>query len=232
MADAFDVHGVEVDRAAEDDAGEDRELVGCVDAVDVGRRIGLCVAELLRLLQHGVEIARLAGLHRLVHRRHDVVAGAVQDAVDAADPVAGEALAQRLDDGDAAGDRGLVAEVAVRLPGGVRERRAVVGEQGLVGGHQVLAVGEGSLGERPRDPFRAADQLDHDIDGRVGGKRPGVVTPVKPVERDPAILAPVARRDRDRLDRPARPLLQQRGIVAQQRKHAAADSAEPGDADT
>ena len=53
--------------------------------------------------------------------------------------------------GDAAGHRGLVAEVALRLPGGLRQRRAMVGEQGLVGGHQVLAVGEGGLGERPRD---------------------------------------------------------------------------------
>ena len=91
MADTLDVHGAEVDRAAEHDAGEDRELVGPPSMPsDVGGGIGLRVAELLRLLQHGVEIARLAGSHRLVHRGHDVVAGAVQDAVDAADPIAGE----------------------------------------------------------------------------------------------------------------------------------------------
>ena len=68
----------------------------------------------------------------------------------------------------------------------------MVGEQGLVGGHQVLAVGEGGLGQRPRDPLRPADQLDYDIDSGVGGKCLGVVAPVETVERDPAILALVA----------------------------------------
>ena len=63
VADALDVHGVEVDRAAEDDTGENGELVRGVDPVDVGGRIGLRVAELLRLLEHRVEIPRLAGPH-------------------------------------------------------------------------------------------------------------------------------------------------------------------------
>ena len=172
MADTLDVDGVEVHRAAEHDAGKDRELVGGVDPVDVGGRVGFRIAELLRLLQHRAEFPRLAGLHGLVHRRHDVVAGAVQDAVDAADAVAGEALAQRLDDGDAAGDGGLVTEVAIRLPRSVRQRRAVVGEQRLIGRYQVLAVGEGRLGERPRRALRAADQLEHDVDGGKGGELP------------------------------------------------------------
>ena len=91
-----------------------------------------------------------------------------------------------------AGDGGLVAEVAVRPPGGLRERRPVVGEQGLVGSHQMLAVAEGGLGERPRSALGPADQLDHDIDGGEGGELPGIVPPVEPVERETAILAPVA----------------------------------------
>ena len=52
----------------------------------------------------------------LAHRGQDVVAGAVEDAVDAADPVAGQALAQRLDDRDAAGHRGLEAERRAAAP--------------------------------------------------------------------------------------------------------------------
>ena len=123
VANALDVHGIEIDRAAEHHAGKDGELVGGVDSVDVGGGVGLRVTEPLRLLEHGVELPRLAGLHGLVHRRHDVVAGAVEDPVDAADPVAGEALSQRLDDGDAAGDCGLVAKVAVGLTGGFGEPR-------------------------------------------------------------------------------------------------------------
>ena len=91
VADALDVDRVVIDRAAEHDAGEDRELVRGIDPVDVGGRVGLRITQLLRLLEHGGEVPRLAGLHGLVHRRHDVVAGAVQDAVDAADAVAREA---------------------------------------------------------------------------------------------------------------------------------------------
>ncbi len=57
------------------------ELVGRVEAADVEGRIGLRVARVLRLLQHLGERAAL-----LLHRRQDVVAGAVEDAVDAASP--------------------------------------------------------------------------------------------------------------------------------------------------
>ena len=63
VADALHMHGVEIDRAAEHHAGQDRELVGRVDPVDVGRGIGLRVAEPLRLGEHGVELPRLAGPH-------------------------------------------------------------------------------------------------------------------------------------------------------------------------
>ena len=76
-----------------------------VDAVDVEARIGLGIAELLRLGQHLGEFAPA-----LAHRRQDVVRGAVEDAVNPRHAVAGEALAQCLDDRDAAGDRGLEGE--------------------------------------------------------------------------------------------------------------------------
>ena len=96
-----------------------------------------------------------------------------------------------------------------------------------------LPLAKAALGEGPRDPFRAADQLDHDLDGRVGGERPRIVPPVETVERDPAILALVARM-RPRPASIGRPvaLLEQRGVVAQQREHAAADRTQPGNADT
>src|SRR3546814_21049688 len=59
----------------------------------------------------------------------DVVAGAVEDAVDAVDAVGGEALAQALDDGNAAGHRGLVADGAADALGQSGKRGAVVREQ-------------------------------------------------------------------------------------------------------
>ena len=133
--------------------------------------------------------------------------------------------------GDAAGDGCLVTEMTMRPLRGLGERRAVMGEQRLVGRHQMLAVGESRLRERPRGALRPADQLDDDIHGGEGGERPGVIPPLEPFERDPAILALVTRRDRDHLDRPARPLLEQLCVVAQEREHAAADRAQSGNGD-
>ncbi len=52
VADALGIDAGEVDRAAKAEARQDRELVRGVDAVDIEARIGLGVAELLRLGQH------------------------------------------------------------------------------------------------------------------------------------------------------------------------------------
>jgi hypothetical protein len=68
----------EIDLGAERRAGQHRELVRGIDAVDVEAGIGLGVARRLRLGQHDVEVA--AGL---AHGAQDVVAGAVEDAVEA-----------------------------------------------------------------------------------------------------------------------------------------------------
>ena len=132
--DALDVDLVERHLRAEGEAGQQRELVGGVEAADVEGRIGLRVALGLRLLQHVGERAAL-----LLHLGQDVVAGAVEDAVDAAHLVAGERLAQGLDDGDAAGDRGLEVERDAVLLGQLGQLGAVLGEQRLVGGDDMLA---------------------------------------------------------------------------------------------
>src|SRR3546814_20705344 len=78
VADTLGVHRIRVEARAERETGEDRQLVRGIDAVDVEGRVGLGVAELLRLGQHVLE-----GPPRFAHRREDVVAGAVPDAVDA-----------------------------------------------------------------------------------------------------------------------------------------------------
>ena len=49
--DALDMDGLGIDLGAEGEAGQDRELVGGVEAADVEGRIGLGIAEPLRLLQ-------------------------------------------------------------------------------------------------------------------------------------------------------------------------------------
>ena len=103
--DAFDADRIGVEPRAERQRRQDRQLVRGVEAADVEGRIGLGVAQPLRLLQAEVERQPLG-----LHLRQDVVAGAVEDAADARDAVARKRLAQGLDDGNAAADRGLEGE--------------------------------------------------------------------------------------------------------------------------
>ncbi len=100
--DALDRDRAGVDPGAEGEGGENRELVRGVEAADVECGVRFRVAEPLRLGEAHVEwkVVRL-------HPRQDVVARAVEDARDARDLVASEALAQGLDDRDAAADGGL-----------------------------------------------------------------------------------------------------------------------------
>src|SRR5439155_22724101 len=102
VADALDMDAVEIDSAAESDAAQNSQLVRGVDAVDVEPGIGLGIAELLCLGEDVGEVATA-----IAHRREDIVAGAVEDAVNAPEAVGRQTLAQCLDDRDAARDRGL-----------------------------------------------------------------------------------------------------------------------------
>ena len=88
----------------EGEAGEDRRLLRGVVALDVGGRVGLGVAETLRV---GEDVLELGAL--LVHAVEDVVRRAVDDAHDPLHAVAGERVAQRPDDRDGAGGGGLVS---------------------------------------------------------------------------------------------------------------------------
>ena len=88
--DAFDVHLIERHPRAEGQARQQRQLVRGVEPADVERRISLGVALGLRLLEHIGERAAFR-----LHLGEDVVAGTVKDAVDAANRVARQRLAQR-----------------------------------------------------------------------------------------------------------------------------------------
>ncbi len=73
--------------------------MGRVKAADIECRIGFGVAQILRFLQNIGEAPALIG-----HLGEDIIAGAVHDAEELGDAVADQALAQRFDDGNAAGD--------------------------------------------------------------------------------------------------------------------------------
>ena len=186
------------------------ELVGGVDAVDVEAGIGLGVARRLRFGEHDVEVA--AGL---AHGGQDVVAGAVEDAVEPAHPVADQALAQRLDDRDAARHRRLEGEDAASLLGQRCDLPAVHRQQRLVGGDDVLARAQRCLHQTARHAARAADQLDHDVDVGCGGQRHRVPFPAHAGEVDVALLGLAARAHGDQLERPAAAQRQQPAVLGQ-----------------
>ena len=100
--DARDGDGVEVDLQPERQRREDRQLVGRVGALDVQGRVRLGEASLLGAGQ-GVGV----GLVPLRHRREDVVARAVDDAVQRVDAVGDQPVGQRPDDRHAAAATGL-----------------------------------------------------------------------------------------------------------------------------
>src|SRR6185312_5650222 len=115
VLDALDQHVVEVGRVAEGEARQQRQLVRGVAAADVERRIGLGITQRLRLRQHLGE-----GALGLLHVGEDEVAGAVQYSAYGVYAVGNQALAQRLDDGDAARRRRLELERQAFLLGKAR----------------------------------------------------------------------------------------------------------------
>ncbi len=94
--------------------------MGRVIAFDVESRIGFGIAEPLGFLQAGLE-----GQAFLLHLGQDVVAGAVHDAVDAGNRVAGQRFAQRLDDRNTAGNSGLIVQQRAILFGNAGKLDAV-----------------------------------------------------------------------------------------------------------
>ena len=193
-----------------------------VVAFDVEGRIGLGIAQPLRILQAGVEGQALG-----LHAGQDVVAGAVQDAEHAVDAVAGHRLAHRLDDRNAAGDRRLIVQEHALLLGDLGERHAVLGKQRLVGGDDVPPGLQRRLDRSPRRPLVAADQLDENIDVGLLGELHRIVEPLGRGQIDTAILAGTARRNGGDDDGPAALAGQFGGLSRQHARHARADGAQP-----
>src|SRR5476649_1508491 len=167
--DAFHIGFVELHRDAEGDGRHDGGLVRGVDALDVEGRIGFRVTQLLRLFQRRVEVQAL-----VAHLGQDEIGGAVDDPGQPLDAVGRQALAQRLDDGDAAGHRRLEGHHHALFLGGGEDLVAMHGQQRLVGGDDMLAVGDGLQHQFARQ-LVAADQLHDDVDVRVVDDLEGVV---------------------------------------------------------
>ena len=81
------------------EVGQHGSLMGGVPALDIEGLVGLGVAKRLGFFEDYRIRETLA-----LHAGENVVTRAVQDTVDAAEAIRDQTLAQRLDDGNAAGD--------------------------------------------------------------------------------------------------------------------------------
>ena len=159
--DAADALGVDIggnDALAKRQRRQDRQLRARVEAVDVGGGIGFGVAGLLRFGEHLFE-ARAA----LLDLRQDVVAGAVQNAVERGDAIAGDAFAQNRVNGDAAGDAGLHRQIDAAAMAWSHNSAPAERHQFLVGGDDGFAPRRCGFDDLARDRG-AAHQLRDDLD--------------------------------------------------------------------
>ena len=131
---------------AKRDGGENGELVGGIDSLDVEGGIRLRVPEVLRLREHVGKRATL-----VAHLGQDEIAGAVDDSGDPLDAIAGQTLTDRLDDRNAAGHRRFEGHADAIGVGGGENLVAVQCDERLVGGHHVLAVSDRPHHEIERD---------------------------------------------------------------------------------
>ena len=222
--DALDRHRRGVDLRAEGERGEDGELVGGVEAADVEGRIGLGVAEPLRVGEADVERQGLR-----LHPRQNVVAGAVENARDAADRVARQALAQRLDHRNAAPDRRLVKQRRVMRLRQFGELEPVLGEHRLVGGDDRQPAPKRGLDRLEGHSVRPADQFDEHVDVGFAGELRRVALEARPAELGLPVAA-AARAIALKRERPPRPLGDRVALPPQKPRQAAPDYAETGDA--
>ena len=224
--DALDGDRRRIDHRAKRKRGQDRELMRRVETADVEGGIGFRVAELLRLAE-----ALREGQTPRFHSGQDVVAGAVQDAIDALDGIAGQSLAQGFDDRNAARDRRLEGKRDALFLGERGEPHAVLGEQRLVGGDEGFARAESGFRRRKRGALLAPDQFDEKIDAGRPCQSHAIVEPGEAGEIDPPLLLPLAGRDSGYRDLPAGPAPERLGLPAEQRYNRGSNGAKTGNSD-
>jgi hypothetical protein len=149
--------------------GQDGRLGRRVVPFDVRGRVALGQAQGLGLGQHiGVVGALLA------HLGQDEVGGAVHDAHHPLDPLAGQRLAQRPDQGDGAGHGRLVEQVDALVLGQRAQGDTLGGgQEGLVGGDHRLAGLQRLLDQLPGG-HEAPDELHHHVHRGVRDQAGGV----------------------------------------------------------
>ena len=138
------------------------------------------------------------------------------------DALAGQRLAQRPHERDAARDRRLEQEVDPGGLGRVEQLLAEVREQLLVRGDDRLARLQRGEDE-PTGRLDPTDHLDDDVDGRVGHHRVGIVREQTRSEIEIALLGDVVHGDLADLELDAGTLRDEVGIRVEQAHECGAD---------
>ena len=191
--DIFKIHA-----ASERNRCQDRQLVRCIDAIDIETRIGLGVSQRLSI---GKNIVKLTPC--LAHRGQDVVTGTVQNTVKTGNPVTREPFPKGLDNRNPPRYSRFVTNRYALCLSGQRQCGSMMGNQRLVGGHN----GSTAIDRRFTDRFcravGAANQLDNDVGLCLSSHFLRIVKPLKSIQRNAAIARPVACRYGGNHDRTA-----------------------------
>ena len=225
--DAFDIDRVRVNLGAEGEARQDGELVRGIEAFDVEGRVGFGIAETLRILE-----ALGKGQPFEFHPGEDVVAGAVEDAVEARDRIARQGFAKRLDDRDSARGRSLEGERDALGFGDLASARPCFARSALLAVTTCLpeasAASTAAFATPSEPPISSTTQSTlSDCARATGSSNQG-----KAGKIEAAILRPFAGGHRRHADRTAGALGECVVLAREDADDGCADRAETGDADT
>ena len=192
---------------AKAERGQNGKLMRSVYAVNIERRIGFGKALCLRVRQHLRKVEAVT-----LHRRQDEIAGPVQYAIYAIDPVGGGTVAQALNHRNTASDGSFKFERGLRAFGQSRQFSAVMGDHGFVGCDQGTSVCQRFARQCQRWTISPAHQFNDDIDILSGRQFAHVVDPAIAGQINTPVFGPVARGDGNNLDFTARPARDQGAI--------------------
>ncbi len=187
-ADALVVHVAGDDPRPERDRCHDRCLGAGVEALHIGSGVAFGEAECLGLGQRCAVLRSFLG-----HLGEDEVGRAVDDPHHTGDGLAAQALAQRTDDGDAAGHGRLEEQIDTGFVADAEQFCSDVGQQLLVGGDDRL-TGPQCRRDQFARRFDATDHLDDEVDRRVRHDCVRVASEHPVGQLDIALAAEVAHR--------------------------------------
>ena len=168
--DTFRVNPVKLQRNTKGNGCQDGQLVCRINPLHIKGRVSLGITQLLCFFQHIGKVTPL-----VAHLGKDEIAGAVNNAGEPLDFVGREALTQRLDNGNTAGDRRLKGHHDTLVLCCSKNLVAMHGNQRLVGRHHVLAVGDG-LQHQFACRFITTNEFNNYVDIRVLHERKCVIT--------------------------------------------------------